>query len=565
MRQRLFFTLITLVGLCAAPFFAQAQSPDTTGLQAIVAKYYKEGVTAPNPGGKPGQAPGLAVGVVYNGQVIFEGYIGLANLQHQVPVGPQSRFNIASVAKQFTATMALQQVQQGKLDLEAPLTQYMPEFYANLEQAPQLKHIFTHRSGIRDYCDLQGMQGDPWWRRVGQDNDDVLELVAQQTDLNFAPGSSYTYSNTNYTLLTALIAQASNQSFTDYASNFFDALGMPNTRFNKNYMEVLPNMARPYANWGNGQWQEYPMLTDLHGDGFLFTTLPDQLRWEALLQNPEQGPFPALLKASQDSVAGIHQGFYHYGLEKRRWNGHFIREHSGGTGAFSAHVIRFNHTPISVVAMSSNSSIVSMYVAQEVAQMLVPPLPQNTAPNPNVPATAYKEKRIAPQALAGQYLSPKGSVIKILAKGDTLMYKVGQNRAWDFEHLSGNMYSYNTESPIRIYFEKGSKKQFTIYFEEGTNVYTKLEAWQPETAYLEGLSGSYYNKETDTRFTLSTTNEGNLRLVKGRIDENVELLYEDNMKVGNYKFKAVRDDNQQVLALMVNYARLQNVRFVKEN
>jgi len=563
MWQKHFLMLMALVGLCTSPFFAQAQKPDTTDLQAIVASFYKQGATTPVPGGKPGQAPGMAVGVVYNGQVIFESYMGLANLQPQMPVGPQTHFNIASLAKQFTAILALQLVQQGQLDLEAPLAQYLPTYYPQLAKGPQLKHLVTHRSGIRDYADLMDLQGNPWWQREGLDNDDVLAMTAKQTALNFAPNTDYLYSNTNYTLLTALIAQASNKSFTAYASQFFEAQGMPHTYFNTNYMEVAPQLARPYTNQDNGKWQEFPMMTNLHGDGFLFTTLPDQLHWEAQLQNLDQAPNSALLKASQDSVPGIHKGFYHYGINKTLFNGHAIREHAGGTGPYTAHFIRFNNTPLSIVVMSNNSQIASTRVARAVAQKLVPATPQSQQPNPNVPAAAYKEKRIKPANLAGQYLSPNGNILTIIGKGKKLMFAVGQNTPWPFTHMGGNVYGYNNKIPDRLYFENSGGMRLTIYSGQEQGVFTRLAPWQPGPNYAQSLAGNYYNEETGIRFTLSATKNGGLQFSNKDLTSTMAILHRDKFSIQDYLFRAVRNENQAVQAIMVDYDRVKNLRFKK--
>ncbi|MEO1099604.1 MAG: serine hydrolase domain-containing protein [Bacteroidota bacterium] len=181
-----FFFLISL--------FSSAISQELTVEQRITIDKYLQKQT------KPG-APGLAAAIILNGEVVYESYLGLASLQHQVPIDQNSRFNIASVAKQFTALCALQLILDGKMSLEDDMRKYLPNMYPEVQESIKIKHMLNHSSGIRDFYDLMSIQQDPWWRREGLDNDDAIELLEKQNDLNFEPGSDYLYSNSNYTLL----------------------------------------------------------------------------------------------------------------------------------------------------------------------------------------------------------------------------------------------------------------------------------------------------------------------------------------------------------------------------
>lgn len=99
-----------------------------------------------------GMAPGLAVGVVRDGQVIFERYLGYANLEHEVPIDAHSRFNIASNAKQFTALMVLQQMQAGQLQLEQDIRVLLPDYFTELDTPITVKDrssLPTRRSKVR--------------------------------------------------------------------------------------------------------------------------------------------------------------------------------------------------------------------------------------------------------------------------------------------------------------------------------------------------------------------------------------------------------------------------------
>ena len=123
-----------------------------------------------------GVAPGIAIGVVKDGEVILEWYAGYANLEHRIKIDKHSKFNIASMAKQFTAACLLQLALRDKIDLQSDIRNYLPELYPDIKEPILVSQVINHTSGIRDYCDLMSVQGDPWWRREGLDNDDVIEL-----------------------------------------------------------------------------------------------------------------------------------------------------------------------------------------------------------------------------------------------------------------------------------------------------------------------------------------------------------------------------------------------------
>ncbi|MEM9051199.1 MAG: serine hydrolase domain-containing protein, partial [Bacteroidota bacterium] len=227
--------------------------------------------------------PAVFAGVVQDGEIIFKTIRGMANLEHQIKANENTRSNIASTAKQFTALMVLDLSQKGKLSLEDDIRKYYPNLYPDIKEEIKIRHLLNHTSGIRDYCDLLGLEGKAWWRRMGLDNDDVVDLIAEQKTLAFVSGTDYTYSNTGYNLLAEIIAKVTDKDFVEYSTQFFQELGMTQTAFPDDYMQVIPNMASPYSDWGDGVFQKYPYATSTYGEGFLFTTLDDQLHYEQLL------------------------------------------------------------------------------------------------------------------------------------------------------------------------------------------------------------------------------------------------------------------------------------------
>ena len=307
--------------------------------------------------------PGLGVGIVKNGEVIYEKYRGLSNLQHQIPFSKKTRSNIASTAKQFTALMILDLSLRKKIDLDEDIRKYFPNLYKKVKEEIRIRHLINHTSGIHEYVDLINKEGKVWWKQVGLDNDDIIKLLEKQNYLEFSPGTKYNYSNSNYNILAKIIEKVSEQKFTEYSKNFFLDLNMLETSFVERYMGVIPNRANPYSDWGKGEWWETPTLTKTSGEGFLYTTLRDQLIFEKELQNSNRD----LLTKSQKPIPESEIETYGFGLKLVDRLGRIASHHDGVTFGFHSQTIRFPEERLTIFILSNNGNLRSDLMANEIA------------------------------------------------------------------------------------------------------------------------------------------------------------------------------------------------------
>ncbi len=151
---------------------------------------------------KPG-SPGCVLGVYRDGTMVYSKGYGLANLEENVPITPQSVFDIGSTSKQFTAASILLLEKRGKLSVNDDVRKYAPEL-PDYGQKITILHLLNHTSGLRDYLglmDLAGIHTDS----VTTD-EDALQIIIRQKALNFEPGSDWLYSNTGFFLLSVIAA-----------------------------------------------------------------------------------------------------------------------------------------------------------------------------------------------------------------------------------------------------------------------------------------------------------------------------------------------------------------------
>ncbi|HOY17749.1 MAG TPA: serine hydrolase domain-containing protein [Haliscomenobacter sp.] len=509
-------------------------------------------------------APGLAVGIVKNGAIVYERYLGLSNLQHQIPVDPQTRFNLASVAKQFTALCVLKLVLENKLSLEADIRQYLPQIYPHLKTPIPIKTLLNHSSGIRDFYDLLSISGKPWWRQEGLDNEDALALLLKQKDLNFAPGTERWYSNSNYTLLAEIVARVSGTPFPEYAKQLFIDLGMPHTQFCTNYMQVIPFQALPYNDWGDGSWQQYPMMTNLYADGFLYTTLKDQLVFEQAIQKTSTQA-NSLLNSSQKPIPNTTIQDYGYGLEISPINGYPAVHHAGSTGSYNAQTLRFPSEKLSIMVLSNNGNLWSGGIAREVATQI---LGRKAAELAYATRPLQVQAASTPGDLVGQYRSSENNIIRIQLKEGSLYWQMDNNNPRKLIRETGNLYHWDIDEDWKVSFNHRPDSTSTMALYTKTEeplLLKKLPPFAPSDAYLQACVGRYYSTELDLNFSIKLSPEKGLVFKRegGKNDINIEVVQKGELLASDYKMSLETEATGRVIAVLMTYNRVRNLRFEK--
>lgn len=503
--------------------------------------------------------PGIAVGIVKDGKIMYTKYQGLANLQHQVKFDEKTRSNIASTAKQFTALMILDLSLKGKLNVNEDIRKYLNKLYPEVKEKITITNLLNHSSGIRDYVELLDLEGDVWWQRFALDNDDVLQLIEKQKDLGFTPGSLYSYSNTNYVLLTKIIEKITGDSFNDYSKKFFENLGMNETSFVERYMKVILNRANPYSDWGRGEWWEVPTVTKTNGEGFLFTTLNDQLTYEIAVQNSIANKNELLLK-SQKAIPNSTISHYGFGLELEDKLGRKSVHHSGGTYGFHSQVYRFPNEKLTIFAMSNNGNISTNIIATQIAKMLLPK---------NEIAEKYNEDYYTTKTneaidIFGKYIYPdENSIVEIYAKDDKYFWKE-KNFTVEMSMDEKNAFSFTNNPKLKVLFYKD--KMVEYYTSGKTKSYQKIDETNLSFNDIENLLGSYNNNELGIGFTLQLNDKNELQFLLSTNKEfDKVIIYNKNfMLANNFFLKLQRDKFDRVIEILLTYGRAYNMSFSKK-
>jgi CubicO group peptidase (beta-lactamase class C family) len=150
---------------------------------------------------KYGQFNGSVL-VADNGKVLYQKGFGLANMEWTIPNSPDTKFRLGSITKQFTATLILQLVEQGKIKLDGKLTDYLPDYRKDTGDKVTIHNLLSHTSGIPSYTSLPG-----FFQNVSRNPftvDDFIKKYASG-ELEFEPGTKFVYDNSGYFLLGAIV------------------------------------------------------------------------------------------------------------------------------------------------------------------------------------------------------------------------------------------------------------------------------------------------------------------------------------------------------------------------
>lgn len=221
------------------------------------------------------------------GEVLYSAAFGVAERRHDVAVAPDTRFRIASITKLFTATLVLQQVERGVLDLDATIATYLPDYDAPAARRVTLRQLLTHTSGIANSDTIASFEqavaeGVPNYQRPGT----IAELVARHASgaLVRAPGSGFDYNNADYLLLGLILERTGGASYGDLlAARILRPLQLRDTAMPA-WRRIEPRLASTYMKL-DGQWiNDLPVyFENWHAAGALVSSAADVARFSDAL------------------------------------------------------------------------------------------------------------------------------------------------------------------------------------------------------------------------------------------------------------------------------------------
>ena len=314
------------------------------------------------------QIPGVSLAVIRNGEIVLAKGYGLANLEHQVPVKPETIFQSGSMGKQFTATAVMMLVEEGKLSLDDKLIKFFPdgpEAWRNIT----VRHLLTHTSGMGDYPDDFDLRRD-------YTEDEMVQRI-KAIPLAFQPGEKWSYSNLAYVTLGVLIHKVSGKFYGDFLQErVFKPLGMSTARVISE-ADIVPNRAAGYrlvnGELKNQNWVSPTLNTT--ADGALYLTVYDMAKWDAALYTDKLLKRSSLEQMWTPVKLNDGKTFpYGFGWALGNVHGHRLIEHGGSWQGFKSQISRYVDDKLTIVVFANQARANPAKLAHGVAAIYNPEL-----------------------------------------------------------------------------------------------------------------------------------------------------------------------------------------------
>ncbi|HYE44017.1 MAG TPA: serine hydrolase domain-containing protein [Caulobacteraceae bacterium] len=354
--------LLCLGGLAPGPVLAQPAAA-TRAADADMRRY-AEDLLARN---YPAEGPGAAVLVARGDTVLFRGARGEADVERHTPLRPDSVLRIGSVTKQFAAAGLLTLVEAGKVKLDDPLSRYLPDYPGG--DRITVRQLLNHTSGVKSYTDMPGYMATS----IGRDltTAQMIDVFDDATP-DFAPGAGWTYSNSGYVLVGAVIEAASGMPWHAYLEEaLFRPLGMRRTGYGHD-PRFTAMQAGGYSFDGERVTPMQPMsMTQPHAAGALVSTVEDLHKWNRALHRGrvvKADLYRQMITPGGPAAApGIGYGFGIYAGTVR--NRPALR-HNGAIFGFASSLYYLPGPDITVVVLENDDASNSPETADTVARRL---------------------------------------------------------------------------------------------------------------------------------------------------------------------------------------------------
>jgi CubicO group peptidase (beta-lactamase class C family) len=419
-------TAVVLSALPAAPAAAQMTRAEKVAVMDSIAE-------------SPvveGRVAGLAVAVIQGADTLLMKGYGKADLEWNVPMSDDAVFEIGSVTKQFTAAAVLKLRDEGKLDLDADLTEYLPDYPTQGYRIP-VRRLLDHTSGIKGYTEMEAF-GDLRTLRLPRDT--LVTLIAAEP-FDFPPGEALIYNNSAYFLLGLIIEEVSEMSYEDYVEEeLFADLGMHRSSYCSN-TETVPRRAHGYRLTGEGLVRApYHDHTWPYAAGSLCSTTGDLVTWLRALHGGDV--LPAGSYQEMITPGRLEDGTpvrYAMGLARTPDpRGRPAIQHGGGIFGFVSDTRYYPEEDLLVVMLVNTSGNLSpAALSTELVDVLLPPVPMERR---------SFEGDIAP--LVGTYSGPaRGQElsVKVTATGDGLAVAANDGRPAPLAWVEGWRFRLGTQ------------------------------------------------------------------------------------------------------------------------
>lgn len=552
--------IIAATGLLTGSAFAD--SPERLEIDQVFADYDST------------RSPGCSMAIYRDGEIAYARGYGIANLEYGIANGPDTVFRIGSVSKQFTAVAIALLAEQGALSLDDDIHKFFPEM-PDYGEPVTIRQLIHHTSGLRDYLTLAWLAD--WTEDYSLD--EALQIIVRQQELNFPPGSEHLYSNTGYFLLSKIVQIVTDQTLSEWAGeNMFRPLGMTKTHFHDDHTHIVKNRADGYEATDDDRFKISMTILDMVGDGGIYTTVNDLLKWDQNFYDNQLGHGgPELIELVQ-TPGKLDNGDelnYAFGLGIGEYRGTREIRHGGGFVGFRAGLNRYPDYHLSVAVLCNYADTNPTGLARSVASLFLSEQEDKGDSTDQVEAQPNEVSDVVEvsvtdlERLVGDYWHAEDLTLRsiVVDEGSLFYSRGGENRSRLDPLGNGRFLMADVSAVVNVRFEPlGEKPQAMIVVVEGEEPYRfeSFERAAPSAEELLAIVGSYYSDELDYVLVLRSNGE---EIEAHRRSENVpyQPLKKDMFKTDDgvvLIFEGNADG--RVSGFRLHAGRVRNLKFVRQ-
>lgn len=290
--------------------------------------------------------------VAENGKVIYKKGFGMANMEWKIPNTPETKFRLGSITKQFTSALILQLVEQGKIKLDGKISDYLPSYRKDVGEKVTVHQLLNHTSGIPSYTSQPG-----FFQNVSRNPYTVDEFVKTfaSKDLEFEPGSKFSYNNSGYFLLGAIIEKVTGQTYEQaLKERIFTPLGMNNTGYD-HWDTIIEKRASGYNKTPNGYVNaNYLDMSIPYAAGSMYSTVEDLYLWDQALYTDRVVSATTKGLMYQPNLSDYAYGWI---VRQAKFGADNVPQitHGGGINGFNTTIVRFPTQKHLIVLLDNTS------------------------------------------------------------------------------------------------------------------------------------------------------------------------------------------------------------------
>jgi CubicO group peptidase (beta-lactamase class C family) len=509
--------------------------------------------------------PGVAVCIVVRDQAPIIVCAGYSTLEYHQRIDETTRFNLASVSKQFTGFAIRLLEKRSLLKLDDPLLKYLPDLPASYQDI-RIHHLLHHTSGFRDMYNLQGHAG--FRRDDVHTREQLLALTRRLSALNFKPGDRFNYNNTGFIMMAEIVHKLTGKTLRQFLeAEIFTPLGMKNTFLCDNHKEMIPNFTGHYNRLEDGSYTKAFENVSVSGSSNIITSISDFACWLANYTAPRVEPSVMMSLGQTRPFNDGSMNTYACGLETSERAGKEIWTHGGGAGGFRTEMMFVPEDCVAIGILSNNGSMDAATLGSKVLGLVLPELAPKSLGTASEQSAAFSERES--KELPGYYQLPDGLLATIQSEEDRLyiqtpfyptrvpVIKTG-DKSYKIELLNadlkpeydehGKLVAFNSNSPIGVLHAN------------------KLPPVEIDQQALVQFTGRYFSEELLNMWEVGLTN-GKLTIFHPHFP-SIKLfpVLEDEFSSDTENFdriKFIRNGDGRVVALEISGDRAFNIHFNK--